>query len=236
MASWGEQRKDLAERIAAGLAGWFQLQGAQRLAKLSAEDTARLLVAQVVQAQGRYRVDVSKPATNWPTKCGKRIDIAILGSSEHAVGWYGAIEVKWVPEARSVDQVRNQIVEDAVRLASAETGNLNAKFLVVGGTKQGLDALFDKEHTQSVAAENQRVAFCRLLPRSKGKSETTRGTKVQEHFPNFESRVPPALKPVVTTSLKLHLLAARRASLGGSNVIGIVYVWQVNLGTGKACR
>ncbi len=86
-------RGDLAFDVAAGLSGWLQLQIVQRLGGLSGEDSARLVVAQIVNAQGRYEPATSQLPPNWgSTK--KRVDIALKGRSAGAETWYGAVEIK----------------------------------------------------------------------------------------------------------------------------------------------
>ena len=73
-------RQKLAAEIAAGLAGWYQLQCAQKLGDLAGEDSARFLTAQILNAQGRFAPATSQLPKNWGnTK--KRVDIAIKGRS-----------------------------------------------------------------------------------------------------------------------------------------------------------
>jgi len=220
-------RLDLASDLAAGLSGWFQLQVVQKLGNLSGEDAARLVAAQIVNAQGCYEPATSQLPKNWgATK--KRIDIALKARSKGAQTWYGAVEIKWPGAAFDPHQVRLQAVQDAVRLAFIRTSLLNAHFLLLGGTSESLTLLFDTQHPQANDRESRRQAFAALFSRDLGqpKGEATYGIWSQE-FPEAGSRVPSTVFSGFNGKLKTQLLASSEARVGGV-VRGSVYVWQCN--------
>lgn len=218
-------RKALASDIASGLAGWLQLQIVQRLGELSGEDAARLVVAQVVNAQGRYKPATSQLPRNWgSTK--KRIDIALKGRSDSAALWYGAIEIKWAGLSSDLDAVRLALVQDVMRLAFIKTANLNAHFLVLGGSTAGLLRLFDDRHRQAAARESRRIAFRRLLSRRmKYPSGSLTYPEWNVQFPKAGDRIPPSVFGGYTGKLSAALLAVA-ASTVSSEIVGNVYVWQ----------
>ncbi|MBP5151262.1 hypothetical protein, partial [Pseudomonas protegens] len=132
----------LATKIASGLSGWHQLQTAQNLNKLSGEDSARSVTAQIINAQGQFLPATSQLPPDWGnTK--KRVDLALLGRSLNTVIWYGAIELKWPSSAVDMHQVRQNIFQDAMRLAFISTNGLRARFLIVGGESSTISTLFD---------------------------------------------------------------------------------------------
>ena len=147
------ERQQLAARISAGLAGWFQQLAAQDLETEVGEDAAKLELVRMIGAQRSFVPVTSKRPRNWPDTTKKRIDIAILGRRDGAEGWYGAIEVKWPAGQYDVGACRKAIVQDCIRMAFTETANMNAKFVVLGGTTDALEALFDTEHPRAEAGE-----------------------------------------------------------------------------------
>jgi len=88
-------RTAFAERIAAGLGGWFQQLAAQNLEHQVGEDAARVELVRMISAQRSYIPETAQRPTNWPADTKKRIDVAVLGKRAGAQGWYGAIELKW---------------------------------------------------------------------------------------------------------------------------------------------
>lgn len=228
-------RQTLAAQIAYGLAGWHQLQRVQNLGDLSGEDTARSLVAQIINAQGRFAPATSQLPLNWgSTK--RRIDVALLGRSAGATVWYGAIEIKWPGTAFDVHQVREQIVQDAMRLAFINTVSLNAKFLVLGGGSDTITTLFDTAHPNAEEREARRVGFGELFSRDLANPEC-----YLPHnswlllFPKAGERVPQTTFATFNGRLKTELLARAEANVAGATV-GLVFVWQCNRTRGKAAQ
>lgn len=223
---WTTQRKDVASRIAAGLAGWYQLQGAQRLSGLEGEDTARTVISQIVNAQGRFLVRVSQRPNNWPDNNPSRMDLSLIGTSANATGWYGAIEVKWPGASFAADNVRDAIIEDVCRLASAETQALNARFMILGGARSSLNKLFDDPHPRAERSEAKRRTLDNFLARRAGAESSIRLPDLLEVYPNAESRVPMEVRPITLNRIKTRVLAHADACIG-EEIIGSVYVWQV---------
>lgn len=221
-----EIRKVLAERIAGGLAGWQQLQAAQGLLGLEGEDTAQSIIAQIINADGRYVVQVSQRPTNWPTSSKLRMDISLTGTSTGATGWYGGIEVKWPGESVALDGVREAVVQDACRLLAIDTQGLNAKFLVLGGSEQVLTRLFDTPHPRAADSEAKRAAFQSLFARTSGTSGSAKLEDLKAVFADAEKRVPSSLTPVTKGRVKCYCLASADAEFAG-HTYGRVYVWQI---------
>lgn len=159
-----DHRSHFANDLASGLSGWLQLQIAQKLGDLSGEDSARLIAAQIVNAQGHCRPEISQAPANWGNDNKRRIDIALKARSTKASTWYGAIEIKWPGRAFDVTQTRTQIIQDAMRVAFVPTNGMNAHFLVLGGSSEALGLLFDKKHTKP-DLETRRSEFSKLLQR-----------------------------------------------------------------------
>ena len=219
-------RIEFAERIAAGLSGWFQQLAAQELDSQVGEDAARVELVRTISSLRQYVPETSKRPTNWPKGTRKRIDIAVMGRSETATGWYGAIELKWPGKNFDVATTRQKIVEDAVRIIFADTANLNARFVVLGGTKESLDVLFDKNHPAAQGKEDQRIAFCDLFSRDTANA-TGRLTNdlLNTHFPDFGDRVPQTVFNGWSRRLQTQLVATASSDIGAAEK-GRVYVWQ----------
>lgn len=226
-------RQTLGQDIAAGLAGWFQLQVSQNLGELSGEDSARFIVSQIVNAQGRYAPATSQLPKNWgATK--KRVDVALKARSKGATTWYGAVEIKWPGSAFDPDQVRLQAVQDAMRVTFITTNYLKASFVVLGGSKDSLDTLFDKKHPNAQDREQRRQAFHALFSRDlKRPSGEADHTTWSSRFPDAGARVPPAVFANFTGKLKAELVSKADARVGDQEV-GHVYVWQCKRVRGKA--
>lgn len=177
MANPAQARRQLASDVAAGLAGWYQLQVTQKLTSLFGEDSARLVVAQVVNAQGNYRPETSQLPPNWGNS-QRRVDIALKTRSTRGTTWYGALEVKWPGESMDVEGRRLALIQDAYRLAFIETGWLNAHYLVLGASSDALKALFDAPHPRAADKEARRKTFAsvfsRDLKKPEGKLSTSR--------------------------------------------------------------
>lgn len=225
-------RANLAHDLAAGLAGWLQLQAAQRLAGLSGEDSARLIAAQIVNAQGKYAPATSQLPSNWgSTK--KRVDIALKGRSAGAQVWYGAIEIKWPGIAFDVGKTREQIVQDAMRLTFISTSLLNAHFLVLGGSLASMKRLFDEPHPNASKQEKRRKFFKRLFSRNLKKplSEASYD-EWSKFFPQAGARIPKGIFGNFQGKLKTELLD--RVTTKAGDTRGRVYVWQCNRTRGPA--
>jgi hypothetical protein len=219
-------RTEFAERIAAGLAGWFQQAAAQDLADQIGEDAARMELVRMISAQRKYIPDTAQRPVNWPQSTKKRIDIAVLGRSEKAKGWYGAIELKWPGASFDVAKTRQAIVEDAARVAFSQTANLCANFLVLGGTTDALRRLFDDLHPQAPERERARLAFGQLLRRDDSDpAGAISNPDLNEHFPDFGDRVPQTVFNGWHRRLKAELVTSVTASVGAS-AKGFVYIWQ----------
>lgn len=228
-------RSAFAVHLASGLAGWHQLQVVQNLGDLSGEDTARSLVAQIINAQGQFAPATSQLPLNWgSTK--KRVDVALLWRSTGAVVWYGAIEIKWPGAAFDPHQVRENIVQDAMRLAFVKANGVNAKFLVVGGNSSSIATLFDNQHPNAPDRENRRVAFGDLLSRDLANPEghLTHG-RWSAQFARAGERVPQTTFNGFDGRLKTELLARAEATVGGTTV-GTVFIWQCNRTRGTAAQ
>jgi len=226
-------RADLANDIAAGLAGWYQLQVTQKLGDLPGEDSARFLAAQIVNAQGRFEPRTSQRPPNWGSS-KKRVDLGLAGRSSNAAGWYGAIEVKWPGAAFDPHQTRLQTVQDAMRLSFIETGNVNAKLLVLGGSANALTILFDTTHPQAADREQRRQAFNDLFQRDLQHPNGMLTSAIwTQQFPGAGDRVPDGTFANFDGRLKAELLASVDASVRGQ-AVGHVYVWQCNRTRGTA--
>jgi hypothetical protein len=217
----------LAAHIASGLGGWHQLQHVQNLGDLSGEDSARLVLSQIINAQGRFKPAKSQLPPNWGN-IKKRVDIALLGRSAGSTTWYGAIEVKWPGTEVAVHAVRQAIAQDVMRLALVKTNVLNAKFLVLGGSTESLTKLFDKAHYSSLGSEFRRYAFTQLLSRQMAAPSCSVPLwSLLSDFPELGERCPPALFATATGNLKTKLLAKSPSIVDGKEV-GCVFVWQCN--------
>ncbi len=220
------QRIDFAEKIASGLAGWFQQLAAQDLETQVGEDAARVEIVRLISALRSYIPDTAMRPTNWPPTTKKRIDIAVLGKNPGAKGWYGAIELKWPSVAMDVERMRRAIVEDAIRVAFCATANLCANFLVLGGTKQSLSSLFDTQHPNAPEKESQRQAFCRLLSSDPAAAVGfLRNQELNTAFPDCGDRVPQEAFNGWTRRLKTELVASADVKIGSTEK-GKLFVWQ----------
>jgi hypothetical protein len=218
-------RLDFAERISSGLAGWLQQLAAQNLEDQVGEDAARVEVVRMISAQRAFVPDTSLRPTNWPIETRKRLDIAVLGRRPSATGWYGAIELKWPGQEFDVAATRQRIIEDVVRVAFAQTSNMGANFLILGGTTYALTKLFDHAH-KVVAKETQRTRFSMLLKRELvNPSGYLPNNELNASFPDFGDRVPQTVFNGWERRLRTELVAVASANVG-TVAKGHVYVWQ----------
>lgn len=221
------KRKEFAERISAGLSGWFQQLAVQSLEHHVGEDAARVELVRMISAQQAYVPKTSMRPNNWPASTKKRIDIAVLGRQNlEAGGWYGAIELKWPNLNIDTKAVRHAIVEDAVRVVFSKTSNLCANFLVLGGANDAIKKLLDKQHKNS-AKEKQRISFNKLFSRNPKSPEGSLSSKdLKAEFPNFGDRVPQEVFNGWERKLRSELVTVSESRVG-STVKGYVYVWQI---------
>lgn len=218
-------RTYFAERIAAGLSGWFQQLAAQDLEHQVGEDAARVELVRMISAQRSYIPYTAQRPTNWPAHTKKRMDIAVLGKKSGAQGWYGALELKWPGFSFDPCSTRQLIVEDAVRVAFAKTSNLCANFVLLGGSTASLKKLFDKPH-KAALREKRRVAFHNLFSRDlKTPKSSLNNSDLNANFPDFGDRVPQTVFNGWSRRLGTELLTVAEARIG-SSVKGTVYVWQ----------
>jgi hypothetical protein len=162
--SWKAKRASLADSIAFGTAGWFQTKACSGLANVINEDAAKFVIAELINSSHRFRADISRKPANWPKHSKKRLDIRLSGLSTGSTGAYGFVEVKWPKSAiAGWDVARLQIIQDAVRVLSAQTANLNAAFVVVGCDTEAIDKLFNRPHNDP-AIELTRTRFHALFP------------------------------------------------------------------------
>lgn len=219
-------RVEFANKVSAGLGGWFQQLAAQDLERLVGEDAARVELLRMISAQRKYVPDTSARPPNWPSSSKKRIDIAVLGKSYKAKGWYGAIELKWPGKSFDVGSTRQNIVEDAVRVAFATTTNMIANFVILGGTTKALEKIFDTPHKKQTSLERQRRAFSLLF--SRNLSDPTKSITNKDlalFFANYQARVPRSTFGTWNRRLKTELISVSHASIGTASK-GSVYVWQ----------
>lgn len=219
-------RTDFAERLAAGLAGWLQQLAAQDLEDEVGEDAARVELVRMISAQRTFVPKRSQRPVNWPTTSKQRVDIAVLGRSNGAAGWYGAIEAKWPRKNIDQSQARLQMVQDAIRVAFASTSNMNARFLVLGGCSPAISRVFDAPHPRADAKEHQRQSLSRLFSRDLSRpSGRLANGELLSNFPDALSRTPSAVAGTWNRRFATKLVAATDAKVG-KGVVGHVYVWQ----------
>lgn len=222
-------KRELGIRISSGLAGWLQNLVAQNLDSLHGEDAARFELIRILNAQSQWRIATSQRPLNWSTDRKDRLDIAILPWQQNPKTWYGAIEIKWPSESRDWGQERAKIIQDAVRLASIKTANLNASLLVIGGACDPISSLFDTPHTKS-EKDDIRAKFTSIFPRNEGESISISDSDLQQFFPDYKERVP--INDFSIHSLKVELVGSSVALLG-SEERGSVYVWSCSQGPGR---
>lgn len=227
-------RSVIASNVVAGLSGWLQLQIVQNLGDMSGEDSARLVTAQIINAQGQYRPAKSQLPRNWGSSNKYRIDIALKTRSSRAKSWYGAIEIKWPGTRFAPDQMRGQAIEDAMRLTFIRTTYLNARFLLIGGSSKSLGQLFDKPHPRAKKPENRRLAFSKLFKRELRNPKGRLGhADWSVSFPGAGSRIPENIFSNFDGTLEAELLAVANAKVG-PDTVGSVYIWQCSRIRGTA--
>lgn len=216
-------RTEFAERLVSGLSGWFQQLAAQELHLQVGEDAARVELVRMISAQRAFIPETSKRPLGWPSR---EIDVAVLGRRTGAGGWYGAIELKWPGTANAVSAVRQDIVQDALRVAFSPTSNMNAKFVIVGGSAPAMDRLFDQAHPQSATAESQRVKFVQLFSRNLASPDRQLTNKaLLSAFPAALGRIHPNVTNGWKRRFATSLVAMAEARVGTA-VKGQAFVWQ----------
>jgi hypothetical protein len=220
------ERTHFAERLTAGLAGWFQQLAAQDLHLQVGEDAARVELVRMISAQRAFVPDTSKRPTNWPANDKRRIDVAVLGRREGAEGWYGAIELKWPGTSNDVAKLRLEMVQDAIRVAFTDTGNMNARFFMLGGSEAAIHRVFEKPHPGAADAEAQRIAFGSLFSRDLNAPKgSLTNAELRQQFPAALDRIDPAVPDGWTRRFATQLIAVSEARVG-SSLKGQVFIWQ----------
>lgn len=220
-------KTQLAEKLASGLAGWFQVLATQSLHIEAGEESARMMAVQILNAQNRFIPETSQLPPNWTNSRDRkyRIDICIKGTSPKAQGWYGAVEMKWPGASIDLDQTRQAIVEDVTRLTFVITSNLCANLFILGAGYETLTQIFDTPHPRAKQSEEKRKHLCALLSRDLKKPEgCLKNTELTQHFANFGGRVPSSVFKGFDGKLKTVLLASATV-MCGTQIIGFVYVW-----------
>lgn len=228
-----DKKKELAERIAYGIAGWAQMLYCQKLLGAIGEDSLRLAIAQMINSSG-HTAQTSRQPKGWGGS-GKRIDLAIYGRSTEASDWLGACEVKWLAKGFDEYTTRSLIVEDAYRLALVPTNNLNATLLVVGGLHDRMDKLMNHvattyakkagAKTRGVSAKDQQAAFAGCFNQVVNNTGSIDRTNLTKVFPKFNTRVAQSASQAHSGGIKLKLLAKGSSHLGSNEVV-VFYVWQ----------
>ena len=219
-------RKPFAERLAAGLAGWFQQLAAQDLHLEVGEEAARVELVRMISAQRAFVPETSKRPLNWPAHDKRRIDVAVLGRRDGALGWYGAIELKWPGTKNDVAALRQDMVQDAIRVAFSQTGNMNARFFILGGSETAIHRVFDTPHPTAGAKEFQRGAFNALFSRDLAAPDgRLTNADLMRHFPSALDRIHPDVTTGWTRRFAVEVIAVAEARIGRV-VRGHVYVWQ----------
>jgi hypothetical protein len=217
-----KERKKLAESISSGLAGWFQLQIAQELGNLSGEDSAQLVIAQIINAQQNFRPMASHPMAGHESS-QKRVDISLVsrngGKSE-----YGAVEVKWIGKTANATSARENILRDALRLAIIKSVGIKANFLVVGIVTEKINLVFSKETKNVAKTQVARSVFSDLFPTKNGPGAKKSISEIEAAYPNSLATLPNTHGYHDGSQLKLHLLSQSDTAVGNS-VHATVYVW-----------
>ena len=221
------KRTQLAERISAGIAGWFQQLAAQGLEEDVGEDAAKVEIVRLISAQRSFVPKTAQRPMNWPSDDRKRVDIAILGRSAQAANWHGVAEVKWAAENADIVKTRRDIVQDALRVAFTATAHTDAHFLIVGGTRAAIRKLFNRPH-RDATREKQRKAFKRLfrLDLFDDAQGELPHQRLMRRFPDCRDRVPAAVIGSWNRRLRTVLISMDEIHVGKSRK-GSVYVWQI---------
>lgn len=226
-----DERTRLAWRLAHGLAGYFQFVHASRLLAMPGEDTAQFVMCQILQSNQSYKVKVSAMPPGWSGR--QRIDAGMLPKGKSSTTWYGVVEVKWITSSVKADGARLTIIQDCARVASVNTANLNAKFLVVGFIDNMLEKVFDVPHKPGSPAEVRRKLLRALLrPDLLRKGRSRSQGKILKAFPEYQKRVPPSAR--FSTGMHVRLLARSSIRRASRTIDGEVCVWQINKRRGRA--
>ena len=189
-------------------------------------DAARVELVRMISAQRAFMPQTSKRPTNWPANDKRRIDVAVLGRSDGAVGWYGTIELKWPGTKNDVAALRLDIVQDAIRVAFSDTANMNARFFVLGGSEVALHRLFETPHPFAAEKEAQRGALNSLFSRNPAaRIGRLSNADLLASFPAALGRVDATVTAGWTRRFATELLATTDARIGNA-VRGHVYIWQ----------
>ena len=168
-------RIDLAKRLASGLVGWLHCMAARNVGYLADEDAARVELCQILNGQ-RKNIMPRKNVVPTDWKAGDRyLDVGIgeVDHLDHVV--HGAIELKW-SSTTPIENVRRDIVQDIIRLASVHPTRPVVRFMLLGGGLN-LDKLFSQEHKKHELLV-QRDFICDLMAQSL--SEPSRQVPIEE--------------------------------------------------------
>ncbi len=220
----------VAWAVASGLAGWMQLCCGKLVGGHIREDSARMILCEILQAQPlSFWVRINKVPDGWNDRT-QHVDVCLGEPSGGNVSSYGVIELKWpwtVP-AKKRATVRRQIAEDVARLVAVETRNApHIRYLVFGCMRQAYGPLFSKKHPEATP-ENQRQVFRRLL--SMDLQQPTckvKRTYVMAAFRDFEKRIPKRARLGKEGFVETRLEALQHVMIGPVH-LGSVFVWQCN--------
>lgn len=121
-----------------------------------------------------------------------------------------------------------------MRLTFIQTGNVNAKLLVLGGSIEALTQLFDTPHPQAAEREARRVAFNELFSRDLQHPRRKLTHAVWSvPFSEAGDRIPEATFRGFNGRLKTELVACADSRVR-DQIVGRVLVWQCNRTRGTA--
>ncbi|MBS0573405.1 MAG: hypothetical protein JSS08_09175 [Proteobacteria bacterium] len=239
-----DKRAKLASIVCQGLSAWFKYQICTGAHELSGEDSAQLVVADLIRSTSEIIPLASSMPPNWE-ESQKRVDLGLIGrytrpnDAGKFKSWIGAVEVKWLGSSANTVISRASLLADVVRLSSIVTQNINAKFLVVGGFKTKFDAVFDHSGQGRTKTESQRKVFQSILKHNLndhfGRCELV---SIFKEFTNTAYALPFNLRSGVG-SISADLLAAETIhveTFAGPKEDAQFFVWQCNKVPGRPSK
>ena len=227
-----DKRRKLAQDIANGVAGWYQLQLSQGFGDFFGEDSAQLTILQILSAQTNFEVKPSQALAGHEDD-QLRLDIALGAWGEKRTS-YGAVEIKWLGSSNKASTAaRGSILADALRLSVVESTNIKANFLVVGGLEEKFSGIFGDNTREIAKTEGSRALFVKLFTRTVDTKGIAERKEIVAHFPNFIEKLPKLARLREQDKLQVTLLASAKVAQHDNLKAGIVYVWLCLKGAGR---
>jgi hypothetical protein len=214
----------VADAIAQGLGGFLQLAFAKRTEALVNELRLQVEAFEILSGLFPNRtVVVGDVPPNWRGLSDERMDLGVVNKK----AWSMVGEVKYFRGVTDVGCGRENVLQDAARLASAAVSAGSPRLLIVCQHSHGKDDLWKKGPGRIGCIQR---AAAELFPRKQGPPHqiaTTCGA-IDSLLPTWQDRTPDVVRLAPPDAVKVTLLSKVEFRQKGQS--GVIRVWNLERG------